>query len=194
MQISLNNITIAAEFFTGNLTKFNSKDEDYKNLFLAYATDVNSSSIREAVTLHMLGYEKQHSKHGYDGTDPKTGKYKEVKPRSVKSGLKVGGSGNFNDMTLNLLAQKSGYDVICSLFSENKLIYIVEFPFMVIHDHIKKPIDSAKAGKRVVCHFSYKNYDCDDLIVHYFDREAAVEANCLSINHLKLLERRSKKD
>lgn len=193
MDISVDNITLAAEFFTGDLTKFNSKDDDYKNLFLAYASDVNSSSIRESVTLHLLGYEENSAKHGYDGIDKITGRLKEVKPRSIKSGNKVGNSGNFNDMTLDLLAQKSEYDVVCSLFTETKLIYIVEFPFKAIHEQIKKPIDNAKPGKRVVCHFSYTNYDCDDLIVHYFDPVAAKEADCLSKNHFTLLEQRLNK-
>lgn len=194
MEISINNIKLAAEVFTGNTVSFNTKDEDYQNLFLAYATDSNSSSLREAVTLHILGYESNNHKHGHDGVDIKTGKLKEVKPRSIKTGEKVGSSGNFNDMTLDLLEVKKDYDVICSLFLEDKLIYIVEFPFSIIYEMIKKPIVNAKLGKRVVCGFGYKDYDCDELVVHYFDVHTAIEKKCLSKKHFETLLYKQKKE
>lgn len=194
MEISINNIKLAAEVFTGNTTSLDAKDDDYRNLFLAYATDSNSSSLREAVTLHILGYESNNHKHGHDGIDNVTGKLKEVKPRSIKTGEKVGGSGNFNDMTLELLEAKKDYDVICSLFLEDRLIYVVEFPFHVIYDAIKKPIVNAKLGKRVVCGFGYKDYDCNELIVHYFDANTAIEKKCLSKKHFEMLVIRAKKE
>ena len=194
MEISINNIKLAADFFRGDTTMFDAKDEDYKNIFMAYATDSNSSSLRELVTLHILGYESNSAKHGHDGTDTLTGKLKEVKPRSVKTGKKIGSSGSFNDMTLGLLKRKKDYDVICSLFLETRLVYIVEFPFSTIYEKIKKPIDKAKAGKRVVCGFGHTDYNCDELIVHYFDSVTATETKCLSKKHYQLLARKSKKE
>jgi len=184
----MNNVKMAAEYFTGNLTAFNQKDDDYKNLFLAYATDANSSTIRELATLYLLGYDFNLEKHGHDGVDSKTGKLKEVKPRYIKAGDKLGSSGNFNDMTLDLLETKEDYDVICSMFTEDKLIYVVEFPFSAIYERIKKPILEAKLGKRVVCHFRYNDYNINELVVHYFDAEAARQKNCLSKPHYDMLK------
>ena len=194
MELSINNIKLAADYFIGNTKDFDKKDDDYKNILTAYATDTNSSSLREAVTLYLLGYESNSKKHGHDGTDINSGKLKEVKPRSIRTGEKVGHSGNFNDMTLELLEKKSKYDVICSLFVDNKLVYIVEFPFSVIFEKIKKPIVTAKVGKRVVCGFGYKDYDCDELVVHYFDKHTATQKNCLSKKHFKLLDTKNNKD
>jgi len=194
MEISINNIELAAELFTGNNTLFLTKDEDYRNLFMAYATDCNSSSLREAVTLHILKYDSNSAKHGNDGTDIKTGKLKEVKPVSIKLGEKLDNSGTFNDMTLTLLDKKTNYDVICSAFSEDRLIYIVEFPFSVIYEKVKKTIDNAKLGKRVSYSFGYKSYDCDELVVHYFDTKTAMERNCLSKPHFNCLIRRTEKE
>ena len=56
MELSESNIKLATEYFMGNQKLFDSKDDDYKNLFLAYATDSNSSTLRELCTMYYLGY------------------------------------------------------------------------------------------------------------------------------------------
>ena len=190
MNLSENNLKLVTDLFLGKTDPFNDKDEDYKNLLMTYATDTNSSTLRELATMYYLGYESFTDKHGADGIDNKTGRLKEVKPVSMKDGKKRGTSGNFNDMTLELLEKKMNYDVICSLFNESRLVYIVEFPFSVIYEKIKKPIINASAGKRVVCHFNYLDYDCDDLVIHYLNNDLNVVHESLSKNHTKMLIRR----
>ena len=144
MNLSENNLKLVTDLFLGKTDSFDDKDEDYKNLLMTYATDTNSSTLRELATMYYLGYDSFADKHGADGIDNKTGRLKEVKPVSMKDGKKRGNSGNFNDMTLELLEKKMNYDVICSLFNESRLVYIVEFPFSVIYEKIKKPIIPSK--------------------------------------------------
>lgn len=192
-QISEKNLNIITQYFLGNTELFDRMDDDWKNLMLAYATDNNSSTIREAVTLHFLNYTSYTEKHGADGFDPKTNRQKEVKPKYVEFGKKIGSSGNFNDMTMELLEEKKDYDIICSLFAGDKLAYIVEFPISVIYEHLKQPIIKAKIGKRVVCHFNYLNYDSAELIVHYLNEHTIYEQNCLSKKHMIMLESRNAK-
>jgi hypothetical protein len=187
--ISKTNIDIATEYYTGNTRKFDKKDKDYQNLLLSAISDDNSSTLREQIVLNFLGYDGDEGKHGRDGSCQ--GKDKEVKPIFVKAGHKVGNSGNFNDMTLDLLKKKENFDVICAVFTENKLISLVEFPFSSIYNRIKTTIGNAKIGKRVVCPFSYKDYDSDSLKVHYFDARAARELNCFSKGHFDMLMKRS---
>jgi hypothetical protein len=190
-QISEKNLNIITQYFLGNTEPFDSMDDDWKNLMLAYATDNNSSTVREAVTLHYLKYTSYTEKHGADGFDPTTNRQKEVKPKYVELGKKISSSGNFNDMTMDLLEQKKDYDIVCSLFAGYRLAYIVEFPISVIYEHLKKPIIKAKIVKRVVCPFNYLNYDSDQLIVHYLNKDIIKEQDCLSKKHMIMLESRN---
>jgi len=190
MILSKSNIEIASQFFLGNPVPLSEKDSDYQNLFLSYSTDNNSSTLRELVTLHLLGYEPNHAKHGGDGIDSTTGKIKEVKPKYLQEGKKVSNTGNFNDMTIPLLESKKELDIVCSLFCSDRLIYLIEFPISIIYDVLLKPVLNAKAGKRVVCQFNYKNYDKDELKVFYFDYELAKHRNCLPKPHYEMLKSR----
>lgn len=191
MELSTRNLDMFTDFFLGNTAELDKKDDDFKNLFLAFASDNNSSTIRESVTLHYLGYEQFTAKHGADGIDNKTGRLKEVKPRYLSEGTKLSKSGNFNDMTMELLEKKKDYDIICSLFYETKLVYIVEFPMSAIYDKLKEPITNAKVGKRVVCHFGYKDYSDADVKVHYLNEDLL--STCLSKGHQALLESKNDK-
>ncbi len=189
MELSTQNLKLATQFFLGNTKEFDKKDDDYKNLFRAYASDSNSSSIREAVTLDFLGYEQYSAKHGADGFDPKTNKQKEVKPRFFPAGKKASIGGNFNDMTPELLHKKNGLDVICSVFVEDRLILVVEFPIRAIHDQLEKTILKAKVGKRVVCGFSNTSFqDHEEMIIHHYDSEYINKNQCLSKKTAKLFE------
>jgi hypothetical protein len=134
-----------------------------------------------------LGYQPYQEKHGADGVDTKTGRQKEVKPKFLHAG-KLGNSGNFNDMTLELLEKKKDYDIVNSLFYQSHLVYIVEFSMSVIIEKLKKPITNAKLGKRVVCHFNYKDYNSDELRIHYYNKNVAYATNCLSKPHLIMLD------
>jgi hypothetical protein len=187
MELNTTNLNIVTQYFLGNTAPLDAMNDDYKNLLLSYATDNNSSTIREAVTLHFLGYKSYSEKHGADGVNLATNTPIEVKPRLIESG-KISSSGNFNDMTMELLEKKKDFNIVCSLFSKDKLIYIVEFPIASIWEHLKKPIVNAKVGRRVVCQFGYKHYSNDSLIVHYYNPSAVAEHDCLSKDHKKLLE------
>jgi len=188
--LSQKNLDMLTQYCIGNTEQFEQKDEDYKNIVLSWMSDVNSSSVRELITLNYLKYEKLEKKHGADGFDPINQRYKEVKPRSIFEG-KIASSGNFNDMTLNLIERKKDFDVICSLFFQNRLVYIVEFPFSRIEEKIKVPVNKATLGRRIVSTFTYKDYDCDDLRIHYYDRELVGSSKCLSKKHIEMLSRRS---
>jgi hypothetical protein len=189
MNLSNKNLEIATQYFLGNTKALDVKDDDFKNLFLTFATDNNSSTIREQVTLHYLGYQPYQEKHGADGIDTKTGRQKEVKPRFLHAG-KLGNSGNFNDMTLELLEKKKDYDIVNSLFYQSHLVYIVEFPMSVIFEKLKKPITNAKLGKRVVCHFNYLDYNSDELQIHYYNKKVVDAMKCISNPHKIMLESR----
>ena len=174
MELSESNLKIAIEFFLGNTTNFDKKDDDYKNLFRAYARDKNSSAIREAVTLNFLGYERYKKKHGADGIDNTTGRKKEVKPRYFSTARKgkAAISGNFNDMSMELLDKKKEFDIICSVFVDDRLILVVEFPIAVILETLKQPIINAKLGKRIVCPFSNTSFqDSSEMVIHHYDAD-----------------------
>lgn len=176
-----NNLEIATKFFLGDTSLFDKKDDDYKNLFRMYASDVNSSSMREAVTLNYLGYEQYSAKHGADGIDKVTGRKKEVKPRFFNQGSSAAIGGNFNDMTLELLETKKDFDIICSTFIGDRMICVVEFPISVIFEKLKQPILNAKPGKRVVCPFSHTAFqNSPDLIIHFYDTEFINKNNCFA--------------
>ena len=191
MELSKHNLELFTNFFLGNTEELDKKDDDFKNLFLTFASDNNSSTIRELVTLYYLGYDSFSQKHGADGIDKSTGRLKEVKPRYLSTGSKLSGSGNFNDMTLELLEKKKDFDIICSLFYETKLVYIIEFPLSEIYEKLKEPIVNAKLGKRVVCHFGYNDYKNADLKIHYLNEELI--SVCLSKGHIELLESKKTK-
>jgi hypothetical protein len=50
---------------------------------------------------------------------------------------------------------------------------------------MKDRIKKAKKGKRVVCSFSYKDYESNELIVHYINQDLLETS--VSKNHAKML-------
>lgn len=185
MNLSESNIKIAIDYSTRGIVALNDKDEDFINLFLSYFSDKNSSSLRESVTLMYCGYVKNQSKHGADGYDSSNGRMKEAKPSYIGEGKKLGSSGNFNDMTMELLEKKKDYDIIDSVFHCGRLAYIVEFPLIDIYDVLSKPILNAKIGRRVVCHFKYSDYANSNLKIHYYN--PSITKMCLQTKHDKFL-------
>lgn len=190
VKLSEQNLIIATTFFLGQQQLFDKKDEDYQNMFKAYATDNNSSTLRERVILYYLGYESYDNKLGADGLNPVTKREVEVKPKYIAYGKKGNGSaGNFNDLTYDLLDKKKNQDIICGLFQGNVLIFIVEFPMEVIYDYMKNELTRliSKNANRKTVSFSYKEYDSPKLILHYFNDFYAKE--CLNKNHYKMLRK-----
>ena len=191
MNYTYEDLEFATQYFLGKTKAFDAESNICKSFFLNHASDNNSSTIRELVTLHYLGYQSFLEKHGADGIDTKTGRLKEVKPRYLKEGQKLNThSGNFNDMTFKLLEKKKDYDMVCSLFYESHLIYIVEFPISLIFEHLKEQLRKQIENNRnrKVLHFGYSNYDSDELIVHYYNKNVAYATNCLSKPHLIMLD------
>jgi hypothetical protein len=189
--LSDENIDLAIQYSLGNDSVFENLDPGYRNLFLAMLSDSNSSMLREAMVLRMLNYTSYPEKHGMDGYCSLTGKQKEVKPKFIVEGQKIGAnSGNFNDMTNELLDKKDGCDVICAGFHEGRFLYVIEIPYEVIKSKLKTRVDSARIGKRVVCEFGYKNYDHDSLQIKYLNENLIAETNSLSKPHFDMLKKR----
>jgi hypothetical protein len=197
------NIEIICQYVIGNTTMFDLLDDDNKNLFLCYLNDSNSSSLREVITARVAKCNWSSKKHGLDGTDVKTNKGKEIKPKSGQSTnldkngkkQKCGGGGTFNDFTLKKCNQlkEENVDIICSLFYDSILMFVVEFPFSVISDFIENKLknnlertDLVRPRSVSFSHANYLNYP--DLIVHYINIKNIKKTNCISKPHLKELE------
>ncbi len=189
--LSDENIDLAIQYALGSEAAFINLDPGYQNLFLAILGDSNLSMLREAMVLRYLNYISYPEKHGMDGYCPATGKQKEVKPKFIVEGQKIGAtSGNFNDMTNELLDKKDGCDVICAGFHEGRFLYIVEIPYEVIKPKLKTRVDNAKLGKRVVCEFGYKNYNDDRLVIQYLNESLIADTKSLSGPHFEMLKKR----
>lgn len=99
-------------------------------LIAEQANDANSSKFRENITKWMVGLSESQSKHGYDDDVFAI----EVKPQNYTGTTKLGGGGNFNDLTWrrhNKYLQDK-LVILQSGFHYGKLLYIVEFPYASI--------------------------------------------------------------
>jgi len=147
-----------------------------------YANDVNSSTLRELITMLKAGYEPQPSgtKLGYNGKTHH-GEPCEIKPVNIRSGSgnKLNGGGNFSDFTYERLDKYQGDNVmmLVSGFVDARLIYILEFPFTYpefvqrLQEQLARHFER---GKRLSgqflrsAQFSFKHYkDCPQLKVIY---------------------------
>lgn len=182
-------IDCAVNYLIGDRSIFNKESPLFQKTFVAYLADKNSSTLREAVTLRILNYKKIDKKHGADGIHPVTGKYVEVKPQYAhltEDGKQnyLGGGGTFNDIHYDKVKSCAGWDMVCSGFAEDKLIYIVRFPFDYLAPTLQKFIDDkiesnkkkeeGQTQGRFSTMFRYNQYvDCPDLEVVYFNKEHA---------------------
>jgi hypothetical protein len=189
MKLSDKNVELAYNIVIGKTEEFNKRDDDYKNLMLSYLNDVNSSSLREAITCYVCGYTWNTEKHGEDGINPITNQRIECKPK-LHLTKHCNGGGVFNDMTIQRIEQhlKDDIQIVCSIFSHNRLIYVVEFPFADIAEHIKYRINERKKDSRSSPSFSYTSYmGLSNLKIHYVDLESINNFKCLSKNHYRML-------
>jgi len=98
-----------------------------------YANDVNSSALRERITLMIAKYEPRKKKLGFNGFNPQTNVDCDVKPINILSGTKdrLNGGGNFSDLTperVDKYEQKGkSFHIIASGFVDGRLVYILEF-------------------------------------------------------------------
>ncbi len=182
-------IDCVVNYLIGDRSIYNSQSELFKNLFVAYLSDKNSSTLREAATLEICKCEKLDFKHGADGKDPVTGKLVEVKPTYAHKDKKgkqnlLGGGGTFNDIHFEKVQSCLDWDIVCSGFAEDKLIYIIRFPFSYLaprlNEFIQNKIESNKKKTegqtqgRFSTVFSFKHYiDCPELQIVYFNEEHA---------------------
>lgn len=182
-------IDCAINYLVGDRSIFNKESSLFQKTFVAYLADKNSSTLREAVTLRMCNYEKIEKKHGADGKHPVSGKFVEVKPQYAHvdeegNQKKLGGGGTFNDIHYEKIEACAGWDMICSGFAEDKLIYVVRFPFDYLAPVLKTFVDEkiqknnekqkGKTHGRFSTMFGYKKYiDCPNLEILHFDKNNA---------------------
>lgn len=153
-----------------------------------YANDVNSSTLRELITMLKAGYEPQPSgtKLGYNGVTSR-GNPCEVKPVNIRSDSsnKLNGGGNFSDFTYERLDRYEQDDVmmVVSGFVDARLIYILEFPFSYREfvQRLNEQLERHFArGERAPgqflrsAQFSFRNYkNCPQLKAIYRDSQLA---------------------
>jgi len=140
--------------------------------------DTTSSFLREAVTVHLAGYEILTEKHGYDGKNEQESC--EAKPENAFSKLdgkknkKLSGHGTFNDYTIKKHEEnmKENVRMVISGWVNGNLLFILRFPFTYKHFSdimLKRLNGKIKSGKRTSIGFTYNAYkNCPDIeILHY---------------------------
>jgi len=169
----------AENYYFGDKSIFNASPKIAQDWFTLYATDKNSSTVREHATLYHLGYIKNPDKHGYDGWHTIREKYVEVKPEYAhldKDGKqnKLKGGGHFNDLTFDKIESIVEWDIVCSGFAEDKALFIARFPAKFICEFltIKLTNKMYNPKTRKSVGFGWNKYkDCEDLEILWFDSE-----------------------
>ena len=166
-----------------------------EELFLMYMSDVNSSTLREAITVLVAGYDPVGGKKGRDAVDPLTGKPKEAKPKSYTAGTATNGKCVFSDYTQERMNKdiQDDLDIVHSLFVGDRLAYVVEFNIRAAQPKLEKQIQDHCVGKNqkyVRCaSWSYKEWvDHPSTKIHYIDWNL-IDANpgCMNKNMCKAL-------
>jgi hypothetical protein len=188
------NIKRLFDYCSGKNIKF--RDENEENIYLSFMSDSNSY-MREAVTALAAGYQWNSEKLGDDALNTETNEPVEIKPKSHYSNYKTpsNGGGSFNDYTherINKHKEKQ-LVVVCSLFSDNRLMYVLEFPFSVIYERLKeqviKKIDIQGNKYCRTASFSWKDYIYSNNIkIHYIDFPSIKQHKCISKEFIKQLE------
>jgi hypothetical protein len=156
--------------------KINKMDSTSKEFYDYCITDLNSSKLREELTILICGYDQVPGKLDYDGFDKNTNRYKEAKPKLFTNRTPHNGNGNFSDLTMENLEKlvNGNVDIVVSLFAFDRLVYIMEFPASAIYDrlhevvHQKCVVQNQSACRNAA--FTYKHYmDSKDLKINYID-------------------------
>jgi len=128
------------------------------DLITMYLNDVNSSTLREWLTLKIAGYEPSAGKLGYNGyrhaapDGTSHDEFAEAKPVNVRlkgddqtPNRRLNGGGNFSDYTPERLQKDLGanLNVLVSGFVEGKLIYVFEFPFKCLENRLTQELKKA---------------------------------------------------
>jgi hypothetical protein len=146
-----------------------------EELFKMYISDPNSSTIREAISVLIAGYDPLYGKHGRDAIDPVNGKSKEAKPKSY-TGKPTNGSGCFNDYTRSRLEKDiaDGLDLVHSFFIGERVAYVVEFNISAVSPKLEKQIvlNCEQRGFQYVRSASWTYLDWihhPSMRIHYID-------------------------
>ena len=156
--------------------------------------DLNSSNLREAVTCNICNYDWIDTKKGYDAFDKETNSNIEIKPK-LFTGKRTDGSGNFSDLTMARIQnyENNLFNIVCSLFCNNRLMYVMEFPYNVISKFCRDKVYEScvvKGNKYARCiSFNYKHYlHSDKLKIHYIDMELIEKFECVNKKFLEQLK------
>jgi len=127
----------------------------FTDLLTAYINDKNSSSLREFVTVSTAGYQHNSNKLGYNGFKQNSAIGGipiacEAKPKNIqtegydqrKTKPKLNGEGGFNDYTFDRLQKdfQNNLNILSSGFVDGELLYILEFPFSLVYEHLKTKV------------------------------------------------------
>jgi hypothetical protein len=168
---------IAVSFAKGETVDCNPQVTEMMNFCMS---DVNSSALRELITLEIAGYKSLPGKLGRDGVDS-TGREVECKPKSYNGKTAQRGGACFNDYTRNRfnVDLEYGLDIVASLFDGKRCLYVVEYNINAIKDKLDKQITEkceveSNAYVRSAS-WAYDSYINDNsLKVHYIDTEYIV--------------------
>ncbi len=171
-------LKLAVDRSLGKPTK--NQGELFEELYSAYMSDSNSSSMREQITAAVAGCKTIPGKLGRDAIDI-NGIEKEIKPKNY-TGKRTNGGGCFNDYTRKRYQRDLSVNlpIICSLFADGMLIYVVEFKFESIAHRLDEQITRIceEQGNRYVrsCSWTYSNWiDDPDLKIHYINKNLLKE-------------------
>jgi hypothetical protein len=190
----LEQVELALAYALGDITALDKLRKSHKWGIIDSLVDRNSSTLREQVTCWMVSRDLvgDRTKHGDDAVNVRTKQRVEVKPISINEGVKVKRGANFCDCTIKKLDGMKNHSVIHAAYDHRgQVIFVVEFPMMVIDGLLRKQVKDAedKHKKRCVAYFSWTNYDDDRLIVHLLITDAQRH---LSKNHYRMLRARQK--
>ena len=144
-----------------------------------YANDVNSSALRERITLVLAGYEPRKKKLGLNGFNRQTKIECDVKPVNIRSdsGERLNGGGNFSDLTPERVDEyekrEKTFHILASGFVDGHLVYVLELPYRCISQRIREQVKkrfpnwTRQPGEYVRgSTFSFTHYkDCSNLHV-----------------------------
>lgn len=144
-----------------------------------YMNDVNSSTLRELITIYLSNCEPLPGKLGRDCIDLETGEEKEVKPKNYYGKKSHDGVGCFNDYTRKRFEKdlSSNLKIISSLFIHGKVAYIIEFSIHALKNRLDKQIyekcESVKKNDYVrSAYWTYKDWmNHPSLKLHYRDTD-----------------------
>lgn len=162
------------------------------DLLTTYMNDNNSSSLREFITVSVAGYEHNPAKLGYNGFkhSSEIGGEPincEAKPKNIRSEgyedrktkPKLNAEGSFNDYTEKRLEKdtQANLNVLSSGFVDGELLYILEFPFSVIHDRMQENLKRKVGPYLRTSEFNFSHIKDSNNLRIVYSNQSAIERN-----------------